>query len=437
MSVEIVTLIIWGALLVLMFTGFSIAFSLLAVSVMGYAVFVGPSTLPNLYSVTYRSITLDIFIAVPLFLFMAVILQVSGVGERLYDSMHKWMGGVRGGLAIGTVIICTIIAAATGLGGTGTVMMGLLAFPEMMKRGYDKKTALGCIPAGGALGPLIPPSVPAILIGGLGGLSTGKLFMAGIIPGLLCSLFFCGFIAVRCFFNPKLGPPIPAEERAGWKEKFRSLKGVTGALVLIALVLGGIYTGAFTPSEAGGIGAVGALIIAAINGALNFKKIKEAVITTFRVNAMVMWIVIGGATFSSVCGITGITKFMSNLLVGLPLGPYAILLLMMFILFVEGMFIDGTAITMISLPVMLPVAIQLGFDPLWFGFLFNMNIIIGMITPPFGYNLFYMKGLNHKGVSMMDIYIGVLPYIPLMVLALILCIVFPQLALWIPSMMVK
>ena len=437
MSIEIVTLIIWGSLLVLMFTGFSIAFSLLAVSVMGYIVFVGPSALPNLYSVTYRSITLDIFIAVPLFLFMAVILQVSGVGERLYDTMHKWMGGISGGLAIGTVLICTIIAAATGLGGTGTVMMGLLAFPEMMKRGYDKKMALGCIPAGGALGPLIPPSVPAILIGGLGGLSTGKLFMAGVIPGLLCSLFFCCFIAVKCFFNPKLGPPIPADERVGWKEKFHALKGITGAMALIVLVLGGIYSGAFTPSEAGGIGAVGALILSAINRSLTFKKIKEAVITTLNVNAMVMWIVVGGATFSSVCGITGITHFMSNLLAGLPLGPYGVLFLMMFILFVEGMFIDGTAIIMISLPIMLPVAIQLGFDPLWFAFLFNMNVIIGMITPPFGYNLFYMKGLRLKDVTMMDIYIGVLPYVPLMVIALVLCIVFPQLALWIPSMMVK
>ena len=161
-----------------------------------------------------------------------------------------------------------------------------------------------------------------------------------------------------------------------------ALKGITGAMALIVLVLGGIYSGAFTPSEAGGIGAAGALILSVINRSLTFKKLKETVITTLNVNAMVMWIVIGGATFSSVCGITGITKFIRNLLVGLPLGPSGILVLMMFILFVEGMFIDGTAIIMISLPIMLPVAIQLGFDPLWFAFLFNMNVIIGMITPP-------------------------------------------------------
>lgn len=410
---------------------------MVTVSVIGYIVVVGPHALPALYSVVYRTITLDIFIAVPLFLFMAVILQVSGVGENLYETMHKWMAGVRGGLAIGTVIVCTIIAAATGLGGTGTVMMGLLAYPEMMKRGYDKKMALGCIPAGGALGPLIPPSVPAILIGGLGGLSTGKLFMAGIVPGLLCSFLFCCYIGIKCFFNPSLGPAVPIEERVGWKEKFIALRRISGAMALIILVLGGIYTGAFTPSEAGGIGATGALVLAALSGGLNLTKIKGAIKTTIIVNAMVMWIVIGGACFSSLCGITGITHFLSNMLTGLPFDRYGVLFIMLLVLLIEGLFIDGTAIIMISLPFMLPAAVQLQFDPLWFAFLFNMAIIIGMITPPFGYNLFYMKGLNLENVSMMDIYKGVLPYIPLMLIVLVLCILFPQIALWIPNTMLK
>lgn len=437
MSIEIITLVIWASLLILMFTGFSIAFSMVAVSVIGYIAFVGPHALPALYSTAFRNITLDIFIAVPLFLFMAVILQVSGVGERLYETMYKWMAGIRGGLAIGTVLVCTVIAAATGLGGTGTVMMGLLAYPEMMKRGYDKRMALGCIPAGGALGPLIPPSVPAILIGGLGGLSTGKLFMAGIVPGLLCSFFFCCYIGIRCFFNPSLGPPVPIEERVSWKAKFIALRGISGAMALIILVLGGIYTGAFTPSEAGGIGAAGALVLSVLYGSLDFKKIREAINMTIKVNAMVMWIVIGGASFSSLCGITGITHFMSDMLKGLPLGPYGVLFVMLFILLIEGLFIDGTAIIMISLPVMLPVAVELGFDPLWFAFLFNMCVIIGMITPPFGYNLFYMRGLNLKNVTMMDIYVSVLPYIPLMVIVLALCVLFPQVALWIPNTMLK
>jgi tripartite ATP-independent transporter DctM subunit len=420
-----------------MFTGFSIAFSMLAVAAIGYIFFAGPQTLPALFSVAFRNITLDIFIAVPLFIFMAAILQVSGIGERLYDTMYKWMAGLKGGLAIGTVLICTLIAATTGMGGTGTIMMGLLAYPEMRKRGYEKLMALGCIPIGGALGPLIPPSIPAILIGGLGGLSTGKLFMAGIIPGLICSLLFCLYIGIRCFINPSLGPPVPTAERADWKTKFIALRGVIGALLLVILVLGGIYSGAFTPSEAGGIGAVGALVIGAFYRTLNWRNVREAIMTTFRVNAMVMWIVIGGASFSSVCGLTGVTDFMREILTGLPLGPYVVLFVMLFIVFIQGMFIDNTAIIMISLPIMLPVATKLGFDPLWFGFLFTMDVIIGMITPPFGYNLFYFKGLGHADVSMMDIYRSVLPYIPLMVFALVLCVIFPELALWIPNKMIR
>ena len=437
MEIEYVTMVIWGFLLVLMFTGFSIAFSMLSVAVVGYIVFVGPQALPALYSVAYRNITLDIFIAIPLFIFMAALLQVAGIGERLYDTMHKWMSGLRGGLAIGTVIICTLVAATTGLGGTGTIMMGLLAYPEMRKRGYEKKMALGAIPVGGALGPLIPPSVPAILVGGLGGLSTGKLFMAGIIPGIICSFFFCCYIAIRCFLNPSLGPSIPVEERVDWKTKLIALRGIMGAMVLIILVLGGIYTGSFTPSEAGGIGAAGALVIGVIYRSLTWKNLRDAIMTTFRVNAMVMWIVIGGASFSSVCGITGITHFISKLLAGLPLSPFGVLILMFVIILIEGMFIDNVAIIMISLPIMLPVAIQLGFDPLWFAFLFVMDVVIGMVTPPFGYNLFYLKGLNIEDVSMMDIYLSVLPYIPLFVLAFVLCIIFPELALWIPNTMLK
>lgn len=437
MSVDLITLVIWASLLILMFTGFSIAFSMIAVAVIGYLVFVGPHALPALYSAAYRSITLDIFIAVPLFIFTAALLQVSGVGEGLYDVMYKWMAGLKGGLAIGTILICTVIAATTGLGGTGTILMGLLAYPEMRKRGYEKKMALGCIPIGGALGPLIPPSVPAILVGSLGGLSTGKLFMAGVIPGLICSLLFCLYIGIRCILNPSLGPPIPVSERADWKTKLVALRGVAGAVTLILLILGGIYSGAFTPSEAGGIGAAGTIVISILYRKFNWPNLKSAMLTTLKVNAMVMWIVIGGASFSSLCGITGITQFMSKILTDLPLGPYGILLVMLLIVFIEGMFIDNTAIIMISLPIMLPVAIKLGFDPLWFAFLFTMDVIIGMVTPPFGYNLFYMRGLGHVDVSMKDIYMSVLPYIPLFAIGLLFCILFPELALWIPSKMTK
>jgi tripartite ATP-independent transporter DctM subunit len=420
-----------------MLTGFPVAFSMLSIAVVGYIVFVSPQALYTISPVVFRNLTTDIYIAIPLFIFMAAVFQVSGVGDRMYGAMYKWMAGLRGGLAIGTVAICTVIAAITGLGGTGTVTMGLLAYPEMRKRGYEKRMAIGCIPAGGALGPLIPPSIPMILVGNLSGVSVGKLFMAGVFPGLICSAFFMLYIGIKCFFNSSLGPPIPPAERASGKEKFVSLTGVWGPILLILLVLGGIYAGICTPSEAGGIGAAGALLCAAIYRNFNRKNLWWAVTTTMRVNAMVMWLVIGGASFSSLCGITGVTHFVSDILVGLPIGPMGVLMVMLIILFIMGMFIENASIIMICLPIMMPAALALGFDPLWFGLIFTMMVIIGMITPVFGYNLFYFKGLGHSDVDMMDIYIAILPYIPLMLAALALCIIFPEIVLWFPNTMIK
>jgi len=437
MTIGMITLTIWSALLALLLTGFPVAFSMLSVAVVGYIVFISPQALYTIFPVVFRNLTTDIYVAIPLFIFMAAVFQVSGIGDRMYGTMYKWMAGLRGGLAIGTVAICTVIAAMTGLGGTGTVTMGLLAYPEMRKRGYEKRMAIGCIPAGGALGPLIPPSVPMILVGNLSGVSVGKLFMAGVFPGLICSFFFMLYIAIKCFLNPSLGPPIPPAERASWKEKFVSLRGVWAPILLILLVLGGIYTGACTPSEAGGIGAAGALLCAAIYRNFNRKNLWWAVMTTMRVNAMVMWLVIGGASFSSLCGITGVTHFVRDILVGLPIGSMGVLFVMMTILFIMGMFIENASIIMICLPIMMPAALSLGFDPLWFGLVFTMMVIIGMITPVFGYNLFYFKGLGHSDVDMMDIYIAILPYIPLMLASLALCIIFPEIALWFPNTMIK
>lgn len=437
MNIEIITIIIWSSLLILMLTGFPVAFSMLSIAVVGYIVFVGPQALYTISPIVFRNLTTDIYIAIPLFIFMAAIFQISGVGERMYETMHKWMAGLRGGLAIGTVSICTVIAAITGLGGTGTVTMGLLAYPEMRKRGYEKRLAIGCIPAGGALGPLIPPSIPMILVGNLSGISVGKLFMAGIIPGLICSILFMLYIAIKCILNPKLGPPLPINERATWREKFLSLRGILPPILLVILVLGGIYSGACTPSEAGGVGAAGALICAKIYRNLDLQKLRWAITTTMRVNAMVMWLVIGGASFSSLCGITGVTNFVRDILIGLPFGPMGVLIVMLAILFVMGMFIENASIIMICLPIMMPAALELKFDPLWFGLIFTMMVIIGMITPVFGYNLFYFKGLGHADVEMMDIYIAILPYIPLMLISLILCIVFPEIVLWIPNKMIK
>lgn len=437
LDVSTISLLIGISFLVLMASGFPIAFAMLTVATVGYLVFVGPQALDALFPILFSTVTTDIFIAIPLFIFMASVFQVSGIGERMYEAMYKWMAGLRGGLAIGTVIICTVIAAITGLVATGTIMMGMLAYPEMRKRGYDKGIAIGSIIAGGCLGPLIPPSVPMIIISGLTGVSSGKLFISGVMPGLICSFLFCAYIGIRCFYNKSLAPSIPIDQRANWRDKFGSLGGLLFPILLILLVLGGIYAGAFTPSEAGAIGAAGALISTAILGNLTWKNVSSAVTITFRANAMVLWLGITGVTISSLTGITGVKNFVGGFLVGLPMGPYGILLIMLIIVFIMGCFLDSLAIIMITLPIMMPVAVQLGFDPLWFALLFIFNIIIGMLTPPFGYTLFYFKGLGHADVSMMDIYKSAGIFVICMAICLVLCIVFPQIPLWLPNKMIR
>lgn len=437
LGVGTITLLIAFSFLVLMASGFSIAFAMMSIGMVGYLVFIGPQPLYAIYPILFDTITKDVFTAIPLFTFMAALFQVSGIGERLYDAMYKWMAGLKGGLAVGSVLICTLVAAITGVVATGTVLMGLLAYPEMIKRGYPKRMAIGPILGGGALGPLIPPSVPMIIVGGLSGVSTGKLFISGIIPGLLSSAFFVMYILIKCYRDPKQGPPVPPEERATFQEKLSSLFGLVLPIILIVIVLGGIYLGIYTPMEAGGIGAFGALICVAILRNLTYKNLQSAVLTTFRVTGMVLWITIGGLVFASLCGITRVTLFFNDLLAGLPFSPLGILLVMLVIVYIMGMFIDSVAIMMICIPVMFPVAQQLGFDLLFFAFVFTLAVIIGMITPPFGYGLFYFRGLGHEGVTMQDIYRSSLPYVLLMTIVLVLCCLFPQIALFLPNKMIK
>ncbi len=437
MSVELISLVIGVALLAFMATGYSVAFSMMSVGVFGYLVFVGPRAFYNLSSIVYRTVTTDVYVSIPLFIFMAAMLQVSGIADRLYDTMYKWFAGVKGGLAIGTVAICTLIAGMTGAGATGVVTAGLMAYPEMKKRGYDKTLSVGCIPAGGALGPLIPPSIPGILICGLTGLSVGKLFIAGVVPGFVCSLCFMLYIGIKCRRNPKLGPPIPVEERANWREKWMSLAGAILPVMLIILVLGGLYGGFCTPSEAGAVGALGAIACTIFYRNLNWKNMRQALVMTVQANAMVLWLLLGGAVFSSLVGITGVSRFISQLLTGMPVSPTVTLAIMLGVLLVLGMFIENASIIMICAPIFFPAAIELGLDPLWFGLLFLMCIVIGMITPPFGYNLFFMKGLGFQEITMGDIYRSIIPYCWIMIAVLVLCVVFPGLALWLPNQMIR
>ena len=390
----------------------------------------------GLYIVAVRTFSVMsqiILIAVPLFIFMACVLEKSKVTEALYETFYKLMAGLKGGLAMGTVMICTIMAAMVGISGAATVTMGLIALPSMMSRGYDKNISVGCIAAGGALGVLIPPSVLMIAYGLVTGVSIGQLFAGGVFAGLLLSSLFVVYIGVRCFFQPHLGPSLPPEERASWGEKFVSLRGVILPILLIVAVLGSIFGGICTPTEAAAIGALGSLGCAAVKRKLTWQMIKEVSKRTFLLNGMISWIIIGAMCFTAVYIATGGAQVVEDTIKGLEVNRWVILIGMQLTFFILGMFLDPGGIIFICAPIYCPIAVALGFDPLWYGILFVVNMEMGYLTPPFGYNLFYLKSIVPEGVSMGDIYRSIIPFVFLQAIGLTLIIIFPQIALWLPG----
>jgi tripartite ATP-independent transporter DctM subunit len=437
MSIELITVLLFGALVLFLVLGLPLAFVLGGVGVVGSYLLWGDRGLYLIATQAYASMGKFTLLAIPLFIFMAMILERAGVADDLYTLMHRWMGPLPGGLAIGTVIICTIFAAMAGISGAATVSMGIIALPAMLNRGYDKTIAMGCISGGGALGILIPPSVPMILYATLTGVSIGGLFAGGILPGLLLAVLFIIYIGVRCHFQPTLGPPLPVKERVSWREKFISLKAVLLPIMIIIMVLGSIYAGICTATEASALGCVGALISAVVYRKLNWTLIKESCFRTAALTALIIWILIGAYAFTAVYTGTGAHVLMEHIMMSIPGGRWAILITMQIIFFILGCILDPVGIIMICTPVFVPVITALGFDPLWFGVLFIMNMEMGYLTPPFGFNLFYMKAIVPPGITMSDIYRSIVPFVIIQGIGLIIVIIFPEIALWLPKLMVN
>ncbi|MBN1828309.1 MAG: TRAP transporter large permease subunit [Deltaproteobacteria bacterium] len=432
----IVASIIIVSLLVFIFTGVPIAFVLTGISAVLMLVFLGPAGLYMVVGSAFSQITTEVFIAIPLFVLMAVVFQQSGIAAQLYRAMHMWMGPLRGGLAVGTVMICAIIGALSGVGATGTITMGLIALPEMLKKGYNRPMVLGAITAGGALGGIIPPSVLMIIVGGYAQLSVGKLFLGGVFPGLLITLGYCIYIIIRCVLRKQDGPSLSKEEQGSIREKIAAIRYVILPVAMIAFLMGGIYVGAFTPTEAAGFGALAAVVIAAAQKQLTISKIVEASRSSFQVTCMIMWLLIGGGCYSALITVTGTGTLVSGILSHLPFGASGVVIIMLIITIVLGMFIDGIAISMICIPIFVPVMNQFGIDPLWFMLLFVIASVAGFITPPFGVNLFYMKGIVSEDVNMIEIYKGTLPYIIIKFACLYLCFLFPWILTYLPNLMV-
>jgi len=441
LSAEIVTIIMLGGVLVGVLIGYPLAIPVGAVGlVVGFLLF-GPGVFDLLYARLFKLIHSYVLLAIPLFVFMGVMLERSGIAERMYAALYLWLSGFRGGLAIITVLIGTILAACVGIIGASVTMLALLALPSMLKRGYSKSLASGSVCAGGTLGILIPPSIMLVIYGPMAGISVGKLFMAAFIPGLVLSGLYITYIALRCFFQPKIAPAVPIEERAVPFIKKTSML-VTSLVppgLLILAVLGSIFFGIAPPTEAAAVGAFAATLLTITYRRFSFDVLKDTTLRTLQVTSMIL--LIGGLSFAFV-GVfipAGGAKVVEAFILAAPGGRWGAFAVVMFIIFLLGFFIDWIGIIFIMVPILAPIAPALEFDPLWFGMMIIINLQMSFMTPPFAAAIFYLRGsaAPELGVTMGDIIRGVFPFVGLIIIGLGLCVAFPQIILWLPGMMIK
>ncbi len=435
MSIELTTLLFFGALLFFIVLGLPLTFVLGGVSVIFIYFTWGIEAFYVVASQMWGTMESFTLIAIPLFVFMAMVLERTGVANDLYQMMYLWWGGIRGGLAIGTLGICAIFAAMCGISGAAVVTMGTIALPSMLARGYDKDIALGCINAGGGWGILIPPSILMIVYSMATGVSVGKMFAAGVLPGVLLMVLTSIYVIGRCYFQPNLAPALPVEERAKWPEKFRSLRSVILPILIVIMVLGSIISGITTPTEAAAMGVLGALLSAIVYRKLTMALLQDASIRTFKLTGMIMWILFAAHAFSTAYQGMGAQVLIQNLMESIPGGPWGIIITMQIILLLLGMVLDPVGIMLITLPVFMPIVLSLGFDPIWFGILFVINMEIGYMTPPFGFNLFYLKGVVPPSITMKDIYRSVIPFVIVEIIALGIIMKFPEIATYLPELM--
>lgn len=439
------TVLLFGSLGLLLALGLPMAFCTGSLATIFLFIFGNPAILNMMPARIFPFMTDYQLSAVPLFIFMAAMLEKAGIIEELFDAVYKWLGSVKGGLASATVLACTALAAMVGVVGATEVTMGMIALPAMLKRGYDEKLACGSLLAGGTLGILIPPSVMAIVYAVVAQQSLGELLVGSIFPGLLLSGLYITYITIRCYINPKLGPALPPEERVDWREKLRLLRNTVAPILLILLVLGVIFVGIATPVEAAGIGTFGALFVSALHRRLNWPSIQEAAIATLKATAMVMWIFFGATMFVGFFIVKGGQTFVAESILGTGLPPYGILMLMMVILFVLGMFLDWVGILLLTVPIFLPIMKSLTWNgilgipgvkpddvPLWYGVIFMVNMQMAFLSPPFGYSLFYLKSVAPPQITMATIFRSSVSFIALQWIGVGLCIIFPQIITWLP-----
>ena len=437
MSIELITVSMFGSMIVLMILGLPVAFSTGAVGVIFTAALAGPAALSLIPTRVFGIMTNFLLGAIPLFIVMATILANAGLIGEIYEMIHKWTGWLKGGVATATVIACTLLAMMVGIVGASEVTMGLIALPEMLKRRYDKYLACGAVLAGGTLGILIPPSIMLIVYGMVDNSSIGQLYAGAFLPGFMLAALYIGYITIRCYINPVLGPPIPKEERPSMAEKIRSLYPVIPSGVLIFLVLGSIVIGFASPTEAAGMGALGALLIAGCRRTLTWKGMIEACLQAMRTSSMVLWIMFGANIFVGLYLMVGGGDFIRRLFLETGLTRWQIQIFMQLTFIFLGCFMDWVGIFMLTIPLFGPIIRELGFDPIWFGVLVTVNMQISFLSPPFGYSLFFLKGVAPPEIATKDIWRGGVEFMILQLAGLALCMIFPEIILVVPRLLYR
>jgi len=434
MSTEWMPVIMLVGVVAALLIGVHVAWAMGGVAVISMLLAWNFDSLFLVISSVYGVMTSSFYVALPLFIAMGVILERSGIADALYQAFYVWAGRLRGGLALATVIICVIFAAMTGLTGASCITMGLVALPSMLKRNYDKNLAIGSVVAPSTLGILIPPSVVMIMLGTIARISVGKLFFAGLIPGLCLGGIFMLYIVIRGLFNPALCPPIDTD--VSLKDKLLSLKAVILPFATIFCVLGAIFFGIATPTESASIGVLAIFLSTVINRSFSWKLILTASYETFRLTVLNMWIIFGALIFSSTFTALGGIQMMEKLILGADMSPWSILIVILIIIFILGMFIDPFAIIFLVGPLTFPMITKLGFDPIWYAIVFVELICIAYVTPPFGVNLFYMKSVAPPEISMGDIFNASWPFVGIMLVSVLLILLFPEIVLWLPNKLV-
>jgi tripartite ATP-independent transporter DctM subunit len=428
MDVATISLLLLVGILGLLAIGVPLGF---ATGFLGVAIAYGKFGLPGLGLVMQRMYGLAteyVIISVPLFIFMASLLERSGIARDMYDALNVWLYRVRGGVAVVTTLMAIIMAAMSGIIGGEIVLLGLVALPQMLRLGYDQNLAIGTICAGGSLGTMIPPSIVLIVYGLITETSIHALFIAAVIPGLMLGGIYIVYVIVRTQLNPSLAPidqSIAADMPL--KERLAHAKGLIPPVLLVFVVLGSIYGGVTSITEAAGIGVVGSLAIIAFRGELNWRMFNEALAQTFRSAGTILWVTFGATILAGAYNLSGGPSYVANSILGLDLAPFGVILAMMAIFLLLGMFMDWIGIVLLAMPVFLPIVTKLGYDPIWFGILFCINMQVSFLSPPFGPAAFYLKSVAPPEIDLIDIFRSFGPFICLQLVVLGLVLVFPWL----------